>query len=95
MSPEQVAKNAKTLIEDTQIYLDQVDRELSTSLLTGRKGDLIGPVRWNDRFALFMLQDKIPPSLDDPQIRRRAEDALLASVLEQEIANRVRWLKRF
>jgi hypothetical protein len=42
-----------------------------------------------------MLQDKIPPSLDDPQIRRRAEDALLASVLEQEIANRVRWLKRF
>lgn len=94
MPLDEVAENAKTSVQTGRLYLDQIDPELWSPFLAAQKGELVGPIRWDDEFALFLIRDKILPSVDDPQVRERGEQALLNVILEQEMAKRVTWHKR-
>jgi len=94
MSLEEVAENAKVSVQGGLFYLDEIDSELWNPFLAAQKGELVGPVEWEDEFALFLIRDKILPSLDDPDVRERGERALVGAVLEQEMAKRVSWHKR-
>ena len=40
---------------------------------------------------MLTVGDKRLPSDDDPDVRARAEHALLARTVEREVANRVTW----
>lgn len=95
MTPDEVAKNAKTEVQTDVFYLDQIDAELWNPLLAAKKGDVVGPLRWKDQWALLLLRDKILPSIDSAQVRQRAEETLLSIFIEREIAKRVTWHKRF
>ena len=88
---EAVAQEAHRPIAKTRPYLAEVEESARPVLLSARPGDLVGPVAVGDEFHLYELCGKTPPSEQDPEIRSRAENALLAKVVEHEIAARVHW----
>jgi hypothetical protein len=73
-------------------FLDQMDPAIRDHFLSARAGDLVGPVRVNGEYALYLVREKILPSAHDPEVRRRAEEGVLHHALEQQLSHRVQWL---
>lgn len=86
----EVAVEAKTAVRGASLQLGQLDPALRNHLMAARKGELVGPLLWEGQFALFLVTDKALPSERDPELRYRAEQEVLASVIEREIDKRVR-----
>ena len=91
VSLQEVAASAHVPVERAQLYLSELDAAARPSLLSARPGELVGPLAFGDRFHLFLLHDKFSPSQENPEVRRRAEEALAQKVVDQELAARVRW----
>lgn len=87
-----VAADAKTEVREETFYLDDVEGVLKDQLLGARPGELIGPVAINGGFGLFEIREKVIPREDDPELRQRAEAAVLERVVRREVENRVEWL---
>lgn len=87
----EVAANAKTGLHNATLYLEEIDPSLRDRFLSAGKGALVGPVNWDEGCALFVVDDKIPPALEDPAIKRRAEESLIQNAIDREISNRVKW----
>ncbi len=90
-SLEHVAASAHVAIESSHVYVGDLDPEVRPDLLSAGPGEFVGPLSYGDRFHLLLLRSKTPPSEEDAEVRRRAEDALLARVVDQETQARVRW----
>jgi len=91
MRLEDVAVRARIGVQNVLIYLEEIDPSVRERFLSAGKGALVGPLDWDKGFALFVVEDKILPALDDPAIRRRAEESLIQDAINREIANRVKW----
>jgi hypothetical protein len=91
MQLDEVAANAKIGLHNAPLYLEEIDPSLRDRFLSAGKGVLVGPLNWEKGFALFVVEDKILPALEDPAIRRRAEESLIQNVINREIVNRVKW----
>jgi len=91
VSLQEVAASAHVPVERAQLYLSELDAAARPSLLSARPGELVGPLAFGDRFHLFLLHDKFSPSRENPEVRRRAEEALAQKVVDQELSARVRW----
>ena len=52
---------------------------------------MLGPIRSGDEFVLCLILDKVLPSSEDSEVAARAERAILKTLLEGEINDRVRW----
>lgn len=74
-------------------FLDQMDATVRDRFLSARAGDLVGPLRMNDEFALYLVMEKILPDVNDPKVRQRAEDGVLKLLLDRLVSSRVRWSK--
>ncbi len=94
VSLSEVAASAHIPVERTQLYLSDLDASARPGLLSARPGELVGPLAFGDGFHVFLLHNKSAPSEDNPDVRRRAEEALQASFVEQELAARVHWQER-
>jgi hypothetical protein len=90
----QVAASAHIPVQEAHLYLGDVDAGARSGLMSARPGEIVGPLALGDRFHLFLLRDKSAPTEDDPEVRRRAEEALQGRLLEQELAARVHWQER-
>jgi hypothetical protein len=90
-----VATQAKTALYRARYYLDQLEPAVKPHFLDAKKGELLGPLRWGREFALFWILDKVMPSIDDPDIRRRAEQHVLQRLIDDEINKRVQWHGRW
>jgi hypothetical protein len=71
--------------------LDEMEPDVQELLMGAGKGDLIGPVRRGSESVLYQVVDKIPPSEGDPDAVGRAEEAILKSLVDREITDRVKW----
>jgi len=91
MQLDEVAANAKIGLHEAPIYLEEIDPSLRDRFLSAGKGALVGPLDWDKGFALFVVEDKILPALEDPATRQRAEESLIQNAINREIANRVKW----
>jgi len=91
MQLDEVAANAKIGLHNAPIFLEEIDPSVRDRFLSAGKGALVGPLNWDKGFALFVVEDKILPALEDPAIRRRAEESLIQKAIDREIANRVKW----
>lgn len=88
----EVAGEADVPIEEVVFYLDQLDPEQHSRFLGSAVDDVIGPVKGEDDiYTVYQVVAKVMPSVDDPEIVRRAEEGLLARVLASEVNRRVRW----
>ena len=82
---------AHTAPRAAQFFLDQIDVSVRGYFLGSRSGDLIGPVRMDDEYVLYEVEERVVPTLRDAAVRRRAEDGVLRDALDQQIERRVRW----
>jgi len=74
-----------------RFYVDHLDGSLRDRFLAAQTGDLVGPARVNDEYVLYLIQDKVLPTVRDPEVRRRAEEGVLQHVLRQQLDHRVQW----
>lgn len=94
LSLAEVGAQAGVGMQEHALYLEDATDDLGKALLSARTGELLGPVPLADRFALVLVDDKRPPSLDDPEILRRAQEAARRRAIEREVVNRVTWHER-
>lgn len=87
----EVAARAGATVRADRCYLCDVDGELRAAFLGARAGELIGPTRQNGCFALHQIDLKQLPSLQDPEMRRRAEDDVLQKALAAAVQDRIQW----
>ena len=94
MQLDEVAANASIALQNATLYLDEVEPALRDRFLSAEKGALVGPLNWDKAFGLFLVEDKIIPAVEDPEIKRRAQETLLESAVNREINKRVKWHAR-
>jgi len=87
----EVAGEADVPIEEVVFYLDELDTEQHSRFLGATVDDVIGPVKSDDAWTVYQVIAKVMPSVDDPEIVRRAGEGILARVLASEVNKRVRW----
>jgi hypothetical protein len=88
---DEVAAEAGLSAETTEFWVEDVPEVLRDAVVGARAGDLLGPLAANDGHVVLVIGDKRLPSEDDPAVRARAEQSLLARAVDREVANRVTW----
>jgi hypothetical protein len=91
LSPADVAGRAGVPLEEREAFLEDVEPGLSDSLLSAPTGELVGPLRVGNGFALLRVNGKVAPTLADPVIQERLQKEVPRRALEREVRNRVRW----
>jgi hypothetical protein len=94
MALSEVAAQAGVEIREHSLHLEDAQGELGNALLSAKTGELLGPLPLADRFALVLVDGKVEPSLDDPEILRRVQEAARKRAIEREVVNRVTWHER-
>ena len=94
MALAEVAAQAGAELREHSLHLEDAEGDLGKALLSARTGELLGPVPLGDRYALVLVDAKVGPSLDDPEILRRAQEAARRRAIEREVVNRVTWHER-
>ena len=74
-----------------RFYFDNLQESLRDQFLAAREGDLVGPALIDNEYVLYEIQEKVLPSVRDPEVRRRAEEGVLQHALSQQLDRRVRW----
>jgi len=92
MSLEEVAANARAEVEAVRLLLSEVEPELRHALLGARSGDLVGPLRSGDLWALFAVREKSLPALDDPATAELAAVEAAEHAIREQVSRRIRWL---
>jgi sarcosine oxidase delta subunit len=88
---DEVAATARAPVAESRFYLDDLEPDFRPVFLASRPVDLLGPMLFEGAHTLIRVVDKVMPSEQDPEIRRRAEAAVLARVLAEQARSRVRW----
>jgi hypothetical protein len=91
LSLDEVAGDACGIVQHWNFYLDEIEAPVRSHFLAAHTGDCLGPIKMLEGFPLFSIVAKTIPLAEDPQIRGRAERAIIASFIEQAINERVRW----
>ena len=92
LSLDEVAADARAELRQWNFYLDELEANARPHFLAARQGDLLGPVKLQDGFPLFSIALKKMPAADDPQIRQRAERAIVDGWMDQAVNEQVKWL---
>jgi hypothetical protein len=89
---DELAYDALGVVQQWNFYLDEIEAPVRPHFLAARRGDWLGPIRMMEGFPLFSIVGKTMPAADDPQIRERAEHAIISILMEQAINERVKWV---
>jgi len=89
---EEVAHDSRTIVQQWNFYLDEIEAPARAHFLSARRGDWLGPIKMIEGFPLFSVVAKTMPAAADPQIRERAERSIVAAFTEQAINERVKWI---
>ena len=88
---EGVAHDLGADLERRELDLAAVPADLGGLLASAADGEVVGPREWDGRHVLLRVVRKTDPSLDDPRVRRRAEQSVLRRAADIEINQRLRW----
>ena len=72
-------------------FVGETDGRLRDALVAARPGDLLGPLAIDQGFIVIAVLGKVLPAEGDPEVRQRAERALLDRLVAREIQDRVTW----
>lgn len=92
MSLTEVAEGARAEVQEVQLLLSEVEPDLRHALLGAQSGDLVGPLRSGDEWALFDVREKSLPALDDPATAELAAAEAAESAVRTQVSRRIRWL---
>jgi hypothetical protein len=88
---EEVAGEADVPIEEIGFYLDELGPEQHSRFLGATVDDVIGPVAADEAWNVYLVVAKVMPSIQDPEVVRRAGEGVLSRLLAGEVNRRVRW----
>jgi hypothetical protein len=91
----EVAARARVPVREETLLLESVDSAARTALLAAKPGDVLGPLPRPEGFRVALVTAKAPPSEEDANVRRRAEEQIVASLIDREKRKRVRWHATF
>ena len=91
LSLEEVARDAKAAVEERTVFVDELPPDIRDHFLAARKGELLGPLPWDDGFAVVLVLEKTLPSASDETVAKRSREDLLATLVAREIDARVKW----
>jgi hypothetical protein len=74
-----------------RFFLDQIEAPIRDRFLGARAGDLLGPMRVNDEYRLYQIEEKLLPNANDPEVRKRAEEGVLKTALARQADQKVQW----
>ena len=86
-----VAADAGAGLQETRLLLDDAEPALRTRLMAAGPGELLGPLATGEDHRLVLVLRRVPPSLNDPAVRRRAERTIIERALAGEISRQVTW----
>jgi hypothetical protein len=90
-----VAQRAGLALEPRRIYVGETDPALQPALISAAPGDLVGPLalgaNGDSRWLLARVRDKVVPTLDDPDIRARAEETVIGAAIARAVQQHVTW----
>jgi hypothetical protein len=90
-----VAAKARVPAREETLLLESVDEAIRAALLASNPGDVLGPLPLPQGFRVALLVSKAPPAEDDGSVRRRAEEEVVANLVDREKRKRVRWHATF
>ena len=88
---DEVAAAVRTPVSHMTVYLGDLEPWLQPSLVGAQPGELVGPVEEEDQFVLLAVNGREPATAADPELRRRAETALVERASRRATETRVRW----
>jgi hypothetical protein len=94
LSLPDVAERAGLALDPRRIYVGDLDAALQPVLMSAAPGDLIGPLSLGNGSGPWLLarvREKVVPTLDDPDIRSRAEDAAVGAAVRRAVEQHVSW----
>ncbi|WP_041301833.1 hypothetical protein [Mycolicibacterium rhodesiae] len=86
-----VANDAGAESWEASVLLVDVPPTLQTRLLAASVGQLIGPLAAEAGHQLILLMRRRSPTVDDPVVRRRAEQTIIERALRAAVNRHVRW----
>jgi hypothetical protein len=86
-----VAALSRASFSHLSTYVADLEPSLQPVLLAAQPGELVGPIGADGSFLLLAVTDRTPATADDPELRRRAEDALVERAVKRAIDGRVEW----
>jgi hypothetical protein len=91
LKAHEVADIAQADLQHRIEYLEEVDEDLRPMLMGSAKGDVFGPLAGDGAWRVVVVHDKVVPSLDDPDIRLRAEESIVSRAIRRDTDERVVW----
>jgi hypothetical protein len=85
---EEVSAVAGTAAVAESLYLDEVPEQIAGVLAAVAPGEVATPWLQDEAWNVLLVSAKTTPSPDDPVLRERATDELLAHVLRRQAAGR-------
>lgn len=92
MTFDQLAADAGSPVFDVRFLLTEVAEDVRPILLGARPREVIGPIWFDERWALLLVLDKILPTDQDEQLRHRAVESAVERAVATQVTHRVRWL---
>jgi hypothetical protein len=86
-----VATDAGAQLQQQRVLLDDAEPALRTRLLAADAGELVGPLSTGADHCVALVLKRLPPSLEDPAVRHRAEGTVLHRALTAEVNRHVHW----
>ena len=86
-----VAADCGAPLERTSAYIGDTEGWLQPALLSAQPGELVGPVEHDGDFLLLSVEGRALPAASDPELRRRAEKALVDRAVKRALEGRVEW----
>jgi hypothetical protein len=87
---EQVCAIAGTVAAADSLYLDEVPEQVAGALAATAPGEISAPWLQEAQWNVLVVSAKTTPSSEDPVLRERASEELLADVLRRQAAGRAR-----
>lgn len=89
-----IAERAGLAIDPRRVYMGDADAALQPALMSAAPGDLVGPVSLGNGggpWLLARVREKVVPTLDDSDIRARAESAAVGAAVRRTVEQQVTW----
>jgi len=88
LGAEEVAVIAGTVATTESLYLDEVSGQIAGALAAVMPGEISAPWVQDGEWNVLVVSTKTAPSAEDPVLRERAIEELLAGVLRRQAAGR-------
>ena len=92
-----VAQRAGLPLEPRRVFVGDLDPALQPTRMSAAPGDLVGPVALGNgggRWLLAAVHAKVVPTLDDPDIRARAQAAAIDAAVRRTVDEQITWHER-